>query len=222
MITQSLGKATAAYPAMKTSFVQRQTGAFSPANPADQVNISAAAKALLADAQIATQEQGAQRRLDTIKTKPALERSPEETAYVEKNDRRFGELKDKIKADGMQSLSADELDYMQKASGFVNTMAELSPKEKALYDELVAHGKWEAAQGLNLVAMSRIGHKGQEITLPNGRTFDPTSTEVTPDNIRNLFRHMFVDSSGSTDRQFEALASYLEQRPTQDKPAGVA
>lgn len=50
---------------------------------------------------------------------------------------------------------------MQKSSGSVNTMAYLSPKENALYEELVAKGNGEAAQGLLLVGMSRIGTEGQ-------------------------------------------------------------
>lgn len=42
--------------------------------------------------------------------------------------------------------------------------------------------------------------------------FDPTATEITTDNIRNLFRHLHFDDTGHTDRLFETLASYLERR----------
>jgi hypothetical protein len=106
---------------------------------------------------------------------------------------------------------------MQKAGGFVNTMAELSPKEKALYDELVASGNFEAAHGLALVGMSRVGMGGQQVTLPNGKTFDPAHTEVTAANIQYLFKQMFVDPSGNTDKQFDALASYLDKREAANK-----
>jgi hypothetical protein len=60
--------------------------------------------------------------------------------------------------------------------------------------------------------MSRIGMGGQQVTLPNGKTFDPANTEVTAANIQYLFKQMFVDPSGSTDRQFDALAAYLNKR----------
>ncbi|HQX08510.1 MAG TPA: hypothetical protein PKZ19_17095 [Zoogloea sp.] len=60
--------------------------------------------------------------------------------------------------------------------------------------------------------MSRIGMGSLQITLPNGRVFDPTATEITTDNIRNLFRHLHFDDTGHTDRLFETLASYLERR----------
>lgn len=221
MLIPGLNNVAAAYAALKTSPAQRQTLPATLANDADKVSISDAAKAMLAGAP-STHELSIEKRLDAIKLKPALERTPEETEYVDQNDTRFAELKDKIAASGFESLTADEVDYMQKAAGFVNTMAELSPKERALYDELVAKGLHEAAGGLLLVGMSRIGMGGQQVTLPNGRSFGPTSTEVTADNIRNLFRYMFVDPSGNTDRQFEALASYLEQRQASDLAANTA
>lgn len=107
---------------------------------------------------------------------------------------------------------ADELDKMQKSGGFVNTMAELSTREKALYDELISKGESEAAQGLLLVGLSRVGMKGQQISLPNGNTFDPTKTDVTAANIRNLFKYAFVGSDGHTDRIFDALASALDKK----------
>ena len=225
MVIQGLGNAFAAYTAIKTSPVQRQNASFTSANFADKVTISDAAKAMLASSQSSAQDREIQNRLDAIKAKPGVERTDEDTAYLSKNDKRFAELQEKIKAsglDGFDSLTADEVDYMQKAGGFVNTMAELSPKEKALYDEMVSKGNHEAAHGLMLVALSRNGMKGQQVTLPNGQTFDPANTEVTADNIRNLFRHMFVDPTGSTDRQFEALASYLQNRETSGQMAHKA
>lgn len=108
--------------------------------------------------------------------------------------------------------TADEIDDMQKAGGFVNTMAYLSPKEKQLYNELVSSGNTLAIQGMSLIAMSRVGSKNTEITLPNGRSFDPNRTEITSDNIQNLFKLMFIDESGESQRSFDALTSFLNKR----------
>lgn len=219
MIIQGLSNASTAYAAMNSAPLQRQSLPTPAANYADKVSISDAAKELMTGAQTATSGAEIQKRIEAIKAKPGVERTEADFEYLSKNDKRFAELQEKIKAsgyDGFDSLTADEVDYMQKAGGFVNTMAELSPKEKALYDELVASGNHEAAHGLMLVGMSRIGMSGQQVTLPNGKTFYPSNTEVTAANIRNLFKYMFVDSSGNTDRQFEALASYLDKRGTSE------
>lgn len=107
-------------------------------------------------------------------------------------------------------LKADELDRMQKAGGFVNTMAELSSSEKALYDELIEKGDFDAARGVAMVGLSRVGMHGQEITLSNGAKFDPTKTEITASNIRNLFKYAFVGEDGYSDRIFDALAAALD------------
>lgn len=221
MFIPGLNNVAAAYAALNASPAQRQSLPAVLANDADTVRISAAAQAMLAGSP-SGQELAVQKRLDAIKLKPALERTPEETQYVAQNDTRFAEIKDKIAASGSESLTADEVDYLQKAAGFVNTMAELAPKERALYDELVAKGLHEAAGALLLVGMARIGMGGQQVTLPNGRSFDPTTTEVTADSLRHLFSHMFVDPDGNSGRHFEALASYLDQRQTAGSVAGRA
>ena len=214
MIIQGLAQVTAAYQGMSAAKGQRQTLPPVVANNADQVTISAAGKVLAG--------QSVQQQIDAIKAKPGIERTPADFEFLNKNDARFVELQGKAKDSGYESLRADEVDYMQKAGGFVNTMAELSPQEKALYDELVAQGNHEAASALSLVGMSRIGMHGQQVTLPNGRAFDPTNTEVTANNLRNLFSQMFVDGSGQANRQFEALAAYLDQRQVMEKPTRQA
>lgn len=56
-----------------------------------------------------------------------------------------------------EQLTADELDYVQKASGFVNTFANLSSAEKSLYDKAVASGNTEAAAGIAQIALIRMG-----------------------------------------------------------------
>ena len=89
-------------------------------------------------------------------------------------------------------------------------MANLSPDEKKLYNELVAKGETEAVRAMNLLALSRMG--GGEVTLPDGTSFDPAKTAITPDNIRKLFSKMFVSDDSQDARSFEALASYLDGR----------
>lgn len=221
MIIQGLNNFATTYGSGVKSLAPRQTSPASTANYADKVSISDAAKALLSNSQTTgTEDSASQARLAEIKSRPGVERTDADYEYLSKYDKRFIELQDKIKAsglDGFDSLTADEVDYMQKAGGFVNTMSYLSSGEKALYDDMLAKGNREAAHGLLLVGMSRIGMGGQQVTLPNGKSFDPLTTEVTADNIRNLFKFMFVDPSGSTDRQFEALAFYLEQREASSK-----
>lgn len=117
-----------------------------------------------------------------------------------------------IEAKGQSGMTAEDVDYLQKSSGLVNTMAHLSPKEKALYNELVASGNSEAVEAMNMIALARDGSKNNEATLSDGQSFNPSNTEITADNIRNLFKHIFADSNGSTSRKFDALASYLDQR----------
>ena len=186
-------------------------------NYTDSVTISDAAKDLLSktESSIANDE-AIQKQLDTIKAKPAVERSAEEIEFVSKNDKRFAEIQEKIKNNGFESLKADDMDYVQKAAGMVNTMAMLSTKEKALYDDLISKGNHEAARGLMLVGMSRIGMEGQQITLENNLSFNPIDTELTAETIRNLFKHVFVSDSKNTDSAFDALASYLEQNKLND------
>lgn len=217
MIVQRLNDVSAACAAQKTSAMQRQTLPSPSANHTDRVSISDAAKAMMANSATSMQDQEVQSRLSAIKAKPAEQRSPADMDYLSENENRFGEIRAKIEANGYESLTSDEVDYMQKAAGFVNAMSKLSPDEKTLYDELAAKGNREAAQALLLVGMSRMGMDGQQVTLPNGRSFDPTRAEVTASHIRDLFKHMFAGDTGEIDRRFDALASYLDQRDASGK-----
>lgn len=212
MIIQGSGNVAAAYSTVKTLPAQRQTFSSYVANTVDRVSFSDAGRAMTSASNPSGQETSIEMRLDAIKEKPAVARTFEDWDFVNKHDKRLAE----IQAKDVKTRTADEVDYMQKAGGLVNTMAYLSPKERALYDELVAKGNWDAAGGLIRVGMTRSGMSGQQVRLPNGRVFDPLTTEVTADNIRNLFKYMFADDSGA-DRQFDALASYLDQREITDK-----
>lgn len=164
-----------------------------------QLSISDQAKSMAAGD---TQDINA--RLDAIKAKPAVQRTAEESEFVVKNDSRLAQ----IVAKGHNHQTAEDVDYVQKTGGFVNTMANLSPNEKKLYDQLVEQGNTDAVRGMNLIALSRMG--SGDVTLPNGKTFDPTQTEITAQNIRALFSQMFVSSDGQDARSFEALASHLD------------
>lgn len=158
--------------------------------------------------------------LDAIKAKPAVQRTPADQRYLAEHDQRLNEIQEKIKADGSESLCADDVDYLQQAMGLVNTMACLSPQERALYDDLTAEGHHEAASALMLVGMARIGMEGQQVSVPGGRSFDPQGTALSPDSVRNLFKQMFVDASGPSNAAFDALAAALEARIA--PPGGAA
>lgn len=166
---------------------------------ATQVTISDQAKAL------AFPEDAVAARLKDIKAKPATQRTSEEFEFVHKNDKKLAE----IIAKNPDAQTADEIDYMQKASGFVNTMATLSPQEKKLYDELVAKGETEAMRGMSLIAMSRT--VGGDVSLGNGVTFNPSNTEISADNVRNLFSKLFANEDGQNSTSFGALAEYLDR-----------
>lgn len=202
MIVTGINSLSSAWQSGKIADAGRQIAAATPATLADKVSISSAARALLAS------DAGVEARLEQIKSKPAVERSAADTEYLLANDKRLAE----IRAKDPQTLTADEVDYTQKAGGFVNTMANLSSAEKALYDEMVAAGNNAAVEGMNLIALARQGMGGQQVTLPDGSSFDPTTTEISPENIRKLFTAMFVDSDGSSAKRLAALAGYLEQR----------
>lgn len=187
----------------------------------DSLTISDAAKALLSNPQSSTtNDEAIQKQLNAIKVKPAVERSAEEIEFISKNDKRLAEIHEKIKNNSFESLKADDMDYVQKAAGMVNTIAMLSPKEKAFYDDMVTKGDYEAARGLMLVGMSRIGMEGQQVTLENNLSFSPIDTELTAETIRNLFKQMFVSDNGNTDSAFDALASYLEKNKIEDSDKG--
>ncbi|KEA64937.1 hypothetical protein ADIMK_0639 [Marinobacterium lacunae] len=153
------------------------------------------------------EESEVETRLAAIKAKPNMERTAAETEYLIEHDTRMAE----IAAKDINQRTADEIDYMQKAGGFVNTMSKLSPKERALYDELVAAGDTKAVEAMNRIAMTRYAFEGT-ITLPNGARFDPDLTEISVQNIEKFFRHCFDDPGGEIGRSFDALAAALDRR----------
>lgn len=147
----------------------------------------------------------AEARLAEIKRKDAISRTDAETAFLLANDEKLAE----ISAKGPEQLTSSELDYMQKSFGLVNTMANLSPAEKSLYDQAIASGNTEAAQGLAQIALIRTG--GQMAGGENGTTYDPTNTAITAANVEKYFRHSIIDSTGSANAKFQALIQFLQK-----------
>lgn len=148
-------------------------------------------------------------RLAEIRVKGPVNRSQEDHDFLFANDKRLAE----ITAQGKSSdkLTADELDYMQKATGMVNTFANLSPAEKALYDKAVASGNTEAAAGISQIALVRM--MGHTAGGADGSTYDPLNTEITAANIEKYFSHSIVDSTGKAQSQFQALIQFLQNNP---------
>ncbi|MFT7724052.1 MAG: hypothetical protein QM788_14690 [Roseateles sp.] len=173
-------------------------GAAEASSSGTQVSFSDRARAL------ASSDSAIAARLESIKAKPAVQRSSEEVAFVQAND---GQLAG-ILAKDPQTRTADNISQVQQAGGFVNTMAKLSADEKRLYDDLVAQGDSEAVRAMNLVALSRTGTG--EATLPAGQRFDPGKTAITADNVRQLFSQMFVSGDGRDAKSFDALAKVLD------------
>ena len=106
-----------------------------------------------------------------------------------------------------EKLTADELDYMQKATGLVNTMANLSPAEKALYDKAVASGNTAAAAGISQIALVRM--MGHTAGGAGGATYDPLNTAITAANVERYFSHSIVDPTGQAKAGFGALIAFL-------------
>lgn len=199
------------------SLSPRQTPTTSPANIADTVSISKAAREALAASNApslspsaaANVDKSVEARLAAIKAKDAVSRTQEDQDYLFANDKKLAEITAQGKSP--DKLTAEELDYMQKAGGFVNTMANLSPAEKALYDKAVASGNTEAAAGISQIAFIRtMGHTAGGA---DGSTYDPLNTEITAANIEKYFSYSIIDPTGKAQSQFQALIQYLQNNP---------
>jgi hypothetical protein len=191
----------------------RQNPIASPTNTADTVRISQTAREALAasSSSIGTNsDKSVEARLAEIRAKGPVNRSQEDHDFLFANDKRLAEITAQGKT--YDKLTAEELDYMQKATGMVNTMANLSSGEKALYDKAVASGNTEAAGGIGLIALVRM--MGHTAGGDNGETYDPLNTEITAANIEKYFSHSIVDSDGTVKSKFQALIQYLQSNPT--------
>jgi len=180
------------------------------ATSAATVTISPAARAALAAASVGADSGSAnsvEARLAEIKTRDAMSRTQEDWDYLFANDKKLAEITAKANQNSA-SLTSSEIDYEQKARGFVNTMANLSPAEKALYDKAVVSGNAQAAAGISQIAFIRtMGHTAGGA---DGTTYDPINTKITAENIVKYFSHSIVDPSGKAQAQFQALIAYLQ------------
>lgn len=200
--------------ALARSPAPRQSPSASPANIADTVRISQAAREAFASSNASSSsatnsDKSVEARLAAIKAKDGPSRTQEEQDYVRANDKRLAEITAQGKPP--EKLTSDELDYLQKAAGFVNTFANLSPAEKALYDKAVASGNTEAAAGISHIALVRM--MGHTAGGANGTTYDPLNTEITAANIEKYFSHSIVDPTGKAQSQFQALIRFLQDNP---------
>lgn len=185
----------------------RQTPTASPVNIADSVRISQAAREALAASSSSTaqnNDKSVEARLAEIRVRGAVNRSQEDHDFLFANDKKLAE----ISAKSYNTRTADEIDYMQKATGFVNTFAHLSSAEKALYDKAVASGNTEAAEGIAQIALIRQG--GEMAGGANGTTYNSRTTEITAANIEKYFGHSIVDPSGNAASKFQALIQFLQ------------
>lgn len=190
----------------------RQNPIASPANISDSVHISQAGRETLAassSSNAANIEKSVEARLAEIRARGPINRSQEDQDFLFANDKRLAEITAQGKPP--EQLTADELDYLQKATGLVNTFANLSSAEKALYDKAVASGNTDAAAGIVQIALIRMG--GHLAGGANGTTYDPLNTEITAANIEKYFSHSIVDPTGKAQSRFQALIQFLQDNP---------
>ncbi len=184
--------------AMERAASLRHISPAAPAESADPVHISSAALAAEGDASV-------EAKLASIRARGPINRSEADQTYLFTHDKRLAEIAAQGKPP--EKLTADELDYMQKATGMVNTMANLSPAEKALYDKAVASGNTAAAAGISQIALVRM--MGHTAGGAGGATYDPLNTAITAANVERYFSHSIVDPSGQAKAGFQALIAFL-------------
>ena len=188
----------------------RQYLAASPASTADTVNISQAAREAFAassSSAAGSTDRVVEARLAEIRARGPVNRSQEDHDFLFANDQKLAD----ISAKSYDTRTADEIDYMQKATGFVNTFAHLSSAEKALYDKAVASGNAKAAEGISQIALIRQG--GEMAGGANGTTYNSRTTGITAANIVKYFSHSIVDPTGKAASKFQALLEFLENNP---------
>jgi len=204
MIVQSTSSVLAYSSAVARSPSTRQHLAASPANTADTIHISQAAREALATSSssvAANTDRSVEARLAQIRANGPVNRSHEDNDFLFANDKKLAE----ISAKSYNTRTADDIDYLQKATGLVNTFAHLSSAEKALYDKAVSSGNTEAAAGIAQIALIRKMDGGA-----NGMTYNSRTTEITAANIEKYFRHGIVDPSGNAESKFQALIQFLQ------------
>lgn len=196
-------------PAARSPSATRQNLATSTASFADAVRIFQAARdaspaASSASATAAASKDGVvEALLAEIRARGPVNRNQEDRDFLFANDKKLAE----ISAKSHNSRTADDIDDLQKATGFVNTFAHLSSAEKALYDKAVASGNTAAAEGIAQIALIRQG--GEMAGGANGTVYHSRATEITAANIEAFFSHSIVDSTGNAMSKFQALIQFL-------------
>jgi hypothetical protein len=220
VIIQGQSNIASSYGAFFQSSITRQTTPVSTASPptiTDTISISNAAREALAasnassssSAATANTDKSIEARLAAIRAAGPVNRTAEDTNFLNTNDKKLAGIIAQGKSP--DQLTAEDLDYMQKAVGFVNTMANLSPSEKALYDKAVASGNKDASAGISQIALIRM--MGHTAGGANGTTYDPMNTEITAANIEQYFSHSIGDPTGKAQSNFQALIQYLQNNP---------
>jgi len=179
----------------------------SPANTAAAVHISQAARdafAASSSSVVENTDRSVEAQLAEIRARGPVNRSQQDHDFLFANDKRLAE----ISAKSYNTRTADEIDYLQRATGFVNTFAHLSSAEKTLYDQAVASGNTAATEGISQIALIRQG--GEMAGGANGTTYNSRTTEITAVNIEKYFRHSIVDPSGNAASKFQALIQFLQ------------
>lgn len=206
MNVQSISSVLLYSPVAARSPSVRQHLAAAPANTADTIHISQAARdafAISSSSAAANTGRSVEARLAEIRANGPVNRSREDNNFLFANDKKLAE----ISAKSYDARTADDIDYMQKATGLVNTFAHLNPAEKALYDKAAASGNTEAAAGIGQIALIRQGEMGGGA---NGTPYNSRTTEITAANIEKYFRHSIVDPSGNAASKFQALIRFLQ------------
>jgi hypothetical protein len=149
-------------------------------------------------------------QLAAIKAKDSTTRTSADMTFLLANDPQLAAIT--AKENQGAPLTSSELDYEQKARGFVNSMAFLSPEEKELYDKAAANGNPQAAGGISVIAFERstLGHTAGGAP---GTTYDPINTPITAYNIVRYFSYTNIDPTGKMQSQFQALIQFLQTNP---------
>ena len=199
--------------AQRQSTEQQTSSSFSAYLVSDETKITISQAAQ--DALDSAKNTSVESRLAKIKLIGVQSRTSEDSDFLFTNDEKLAEItaKENRIDDRYEGLTAAEREYMLEARSDINAFKYLSNDEKGLYDELVAKGNIAAANGVVLIGFIRAtgGHTAAD--GPNGSTYDAINTEITAANILNLFSHSIIDPSGETQKQFQALAQYLQSRP---------
>lgn len=158
---------------------------------------------------VENKDMSVEENLAHIRAKGQVGRSQEDRDFLFANDRKLAEIV--AKGQPFNSWTAEETNYAQTSGGFINTFANLSSTEKALYDKAVASGNLAAAQGIAQIALIR--QAGDVAGGANGTTYNPRATEISSASVEGLFGHSIVDSTGNAMTAFKALAKFIQTNP---------